>query len=86
MLYSFQLCNTSMKEGGEEEIGGFFFFFENPLEEIRLKREEIKLTNNNNMQIAFGSPIQRNTNLFFFFFVEKKNQRDILMKWNISTM
>ena len=67
-----------MKDGGEEEIGGFFlFFFENPLEEIRLKREEIKLTNNNNMQIAFGSPIQRNTNLFFFFFVEKKNQRDI---------
>ena len=64
-----------MKDRGEEEIGGFFlFFFENPLEEIRLKREEIKLTNNNNMQIAFGSPIQRNTNLFFFFFVEKKKK------------
>ena len=27
------------------------------------------------MQIAFGSPIQRNTNLFFFFFVEKKKSK-----------
>lgn len=29
------------------------------------------------MQIAFGSPIQRNTNLFFFVEQKKKNQRDI---------
>jgi len=54
------------------------------LKEIRLKREEIKLTNNNNMQIAFGSSIQRNTNLFcfLFFFVEQKKKKikEILMK------